>query len=33
MPKHQTKDKGDLAVAHVIVDLRAHGIIACLAKD
>jgi hypothetical protein len=30
MPKHLTKDKGDLAVAHVIADLRAHGIIPCL---
>jgi hypothetical protein len=30
MPKHLTKDKGDLAVAHVIADLRAHDIIPCL---
>lgn len=25
--KHPTKDKGDLALAHVIADLRAHGLI------
>jgi hypothetical protein len=30
MPMHLTKDKGDLALAHVIADLRAHGIIPAL---
>jgi hypothetical protein len=28
--RHKTKDKGDLAVAHVIADLRQHNIIPCL---
>ena len=27
---HKTKDKGDLAVAHVMADLRQHHIIPCL---
>ncbi len=28
--RHKTKDKGDLAVAHVMADLRRHNIIPCL---